>query len=53
MPLATWTNETVAGAGWLMNQEYITMNGLIDPIQGLTVYMNGLGTATVWTNENI
>ena len=51
--VATWDYEIVPGQGWRMNQVTIPMNGPTDTQQNLTVYMNGLGTATIWTNESI
>ena len=45
-------NQVKAGLGWLYNQVGITYNGATDLISGNKVYYNGVGTVTVWSNEN-
>jgi len=39
------------GSGWLYDQEDIMYDGETDPITGLPVYYDGLGTTPVITNE--
>jgi len=53
MATANWDYETKPGEGWAMNSPNVPMNGPKDLIQNLVVYMNYLGSVTVWTNETI
>ena len=53
MAIATWDYEIVPGQSWVMDSTSIPMDGPIDLRQNLTVYMEQLGDAAVWTNESI
>ena len=51
MPSTIWNRYGKDGQGWLYDQPEITYDGVIDPISGLPVTYDGLGTATSFTNE--
>jgi hypothetical protein len=51
--MTTWDNIEKSGTGnggWEFNEPNLTFNQSIDPDSGNTVYFNGLGLSTTWTN---
>lgn len=53
MATATWNYEAKHGAGWNYDDGDIAYDGLVDTQESLSIYYEGLGQATVWTNESI
>lgn len=50
-PSTIWNRYGKDGAGWLYDQAEITYDGATDPITGLAVLYDSLGTLPVFTNE--
>lgn len=48
----TVVNEFKAGSGWTYDQIGITYDGVLDPISGMPVFYDGVGTAPTITNES-
>ena len=44
-------NLQKAGAGGQVYDSYLTYDEMIDPLTGLAVTYDGLGTLPVWTNQ--
>lgn len=52
--MATFENREKPGTnigGWDYNEDEITYNESLDPDTNLTVFYNGLGVSTNWSNE--
>ena len=46
-------NEIKAGSGWSYDQAGgLTYDGALDPISGMPVFYDGIGTLPVFTNES-
>jgi hypothetical protein len=45
-------NEAKSGSGWLYDQIPLTYDGALDPISGMPVFYDGIGSAIVITNES-
>jgi len=44
--------ESKSGLGWTYDQVPLTYDGALDPITGMPVFYDGLGTTPVITNES-
>lgn len=45
-------NEFKSGTGWYYDQDGLTYDGEFDPISGMPVFYDGIGTVPVITNES-
>lgn len=45
-----WDRRERSGKAWTYNDNNLTYNQAVDPDSGDTVYYNGLGSTTTWSN---
>jgi hypothetical protein len=45
-------NEIRPGIGWNYDQSPLTYDGALDPISGMPVFYDGIGTTPTFTNES-
>lgn len=51
--MSNWDNQEKSGnsQGWEYNETNLLYNSPTDPDSGLTIYYNGVGTVSSFTNE--